>query len=313
MNAIVLDVLLALAAAAGPAPTDNPVLADLTQKGVAMPDGSAIKLRMPILTDGMDEEAQTKAITELAANKKTTYERFTEKNSAAPHWLDIRTVRGKGDGVIRTIDLGFIAYGDWDTFTSKKFGESIFKAAEKSDKKSILSRSGYLNDEEMAKRGLTASKGKIESRYFYTTFTLFDMAEVSATRYAVLTKTPSSYLLAARIDPQFADDPEFPNQWRSVERDATAELVYGKKQPYSGAGFYAKVTRLTKPDGAIFVEYHSAFNEPKGWFDGGNVLRSKVPTIVEHQVKQFRGRLAKASAAAKAAAQPAVVQPAAAG
>jgi hypothetical protein len=119
---------------------------------------------------------------------------------------------------------------------------------------------------------------------------------VSATRYALLTRKPASVVLACKVDPRFEKDAEYPNGWRSIERDAAAQLVYGPKQPYSGAGFYVRITKLAKPAGAIFVEYHSAFWEPKGWFDGENLLRAKLPTIANHEVKQFRGKWAKASA-----------------
>ena len=56
-----------------------------------------------------------------------------------------------------------------------------------------------------------------------------------------------------------------------------------------------KITRLSQPAGTIFVEYHSVFHEPKGWFDGENLLRAKLPTIAQFQVQQFRGKLARAS------------------
>ena len=101
---------------------------------------------------------------------------------------------------------------------------------------------------------------------------LFDMVEVSATRYAVLTKTPRSITLAAQVDPRFVGDEQYPNQWRAVTKDAVGKIVFGSPQPYAGAGFYVKATRLELPKDAIFVEYHSVFQEPAGWFEGQNTL-----------------------------------------
>jgi hypothetical protein len=135
----------------------------------------------------------------------------------------------------------------------------------------------------------------MEQRYFYTTFKLFDEVEVSATRQAVLTKSPGSLLLAARLDPRFLDDAEYPNQWRSIDAGAAGVPVLGPKQPYRGAGFYVKITRLQRPAGAIFIEYHGAFDEPYGWFQGENRLRSKLPLVADHEVKQFRIKLGLAS------------------
>jgi hypothetical protein len=49
-----------------------------------------------------------------------------------------------------------------------------------------------------------------------------------------------------------------------------------------------KLTRLREPAGAVFVEGHVIFAEPKGWFDGENVLRSKLPLGVQNQVRALR-------------------------
>ena len=57
-----------------------------------------------------------------------------------------------------------------------------------------------------------------------------------------------------------------------------------------------KLTRLADPDGAVFVEYHGVYNEPSGWFPGEeNLLRSKLPLVVQQEVKQFRVKLSNAS------------------
>jgi hypothetical protein len=289
------------AGAAPAAPQTNPILLDLIGKGVAMPDGSFVKLPPPVLPDGLDADAQAEALTKILP-PRVSLEQFTQKSSSAPHALKIRTVRGKGeDATFRTIDLGFVAHGRWETLNSEKFGDNFLKAKEKerdeANQKRTVSKSGFLTKEEMAQRGLsvTAPSG-MEQRFFYTTFTLFDEVEVSATRDAILTKSPKSAILAARLDPRFLDDAEYPNQWRSIGRDAAANPVLGPKQPYAGAGFYVKITQLEQPADAIFIEYHGAFHEPLGWFQGEAKLRARLPLVAEHEVKQFRIKLGKASA-----------------
>ena len=155
---------------------------------------------------------------------------------------------------------------------------------------------GFLTDKEMANRKLKSVTEKHwGDRYFYSTFSLFDMVEVRATRYAVLSETPDGVVVAGRIDPRFAKDPKYPNQWRAIDKDALGNPVLGPKQPYSGTGFYVKVTRLKSPKDAIFFEFHSAYNEPYGWFNGAPTLSSKVGTITRFKVKDFRIKLARAS------------------
>jgi hypothetical protein len=55
-----------------------------------------------------------------------------------------------------------------------------------------------------------------------------------------------------------------------------------------------KVTRLVEPAGALFVEYHLVFVEPRAWFGGANLLRSKVPILAQSEVRAFRRELARA-------------------
>ena len=296
MNALFCNVLFAVIAADGSAAVENPVLVELVQKGVATPDGTAIKLPAATMTDGLDAEAQTAAITK-SLPPRVTMEQFFEKNSSAPIALKVKTVRSD-DATFRTIDLGFVAHGRWGTLLSDKFSENMFKTKkqENEEKGQTVSKLGFLTPEEMQSRKLVpVVKDGMEERFFYTTFRLFDLVEVSATRRTVVTKTPESAVLAARIDSRFAADPDFPNRWRSLERGAAANLIFGKPQPYTGAGFYVKATRLAKPQGTVFVEYHSAFHEPKAWFDGENTLRAKLPVIVQSEVKQFRGKFGRAS------------------
>jgi hypothetical protein len=49
-----------------------------------------------------------------------------------------------------------------------------------------------------------------------------------------------------------------------------------------------KVTRLAEPVGALFVEQHVVFAEPAGWFDGANLLRPKLPLVIQGKVRAMR-------------------------
>ena len=45
----------------------------------------------------------------------------------------------------------------------------------------------------------------------------------------------------------------------------------------------------------MFIECHMIFDEPRGWFGGANLLRSKLPLAVQEEVRNFRRRLSAAS------------------
>ena len=63
---------------------------------------------------------------------------------------------------------------------------------------------------------------------------------------------------------------------------------------YSDAALYLKVTRLHEPRGALFGEGHVVFTEPYGWFEGANLLRSKLPPAIQQVVRDLRRELLKA-------------------
>ena len=81
----------------------------------------------------------------------------------------------------------------------------------------------------------------------------------------------------------------------AIERDQLGKTKLGPPTPYAGLGGYIKVTGLHEPAGALLVECHAVFDEPQGWFDGKNLLRSKLPLVVQENVRTFRRKLAKVS------------------
>jgi hypothetical protein len=307
MNAIAFQIVAALISS-GPAVPENPLLNDLVTKGVTMPDGHIVQLPPPFMTEGMTAAEQREVIKDVVKKDralKGDVKPFLEKNSGAP--ISLRLVRIQSDpnttggtDSIRKIDICFVVYGDWDVLTGKGFSDSILKPAKAKTKGggTDVLKSGYLNVGELAARHLTTrSTPDLKEYFLYTTFKLFDEVQIDATRFGVATKTPTGVVVAAAVDPRFAKDKQFPILWRPIERDAGGNPVLGPPQPYSGAGFYAKVTRLVEPTNAIFVEYHSAFYEPGDWFGAANVnkLPSELKKIIPYQVTQFRKKLAAAT------------------
>ena len=43
----------------------------------------------------------------------------------------------------------------------------------------------------------------------------------------------------------------------------------------------------------MFCEQHVIFAEPTGWFDGANLLRSKLPAAVQNNVRTMRREWAR--------------------
>lgn len=277
---------------------ENPVFEELVEKGVMMSDGKAYKLPRPVLTDALDAASQRAAIEKIAGGRYKV-EDLMLKTSSAPVMTKFRTLKAAEDesATIRAIDVWFVAHGKWETLNSKEFLDSLAKGKDTEGENRMVSKTGFLTDEEMQKRKLKLDmpEGQ-EAKFVYSTFSLFEQVEVSSTRYAVVIRGNSDLLAAGRIDLRFDKDADYPNQWRPILRDAAANISFGEPQPYTGAGAYARITRLAEPADAIFVEGHIVFEEPYGWFEGGNLLRSKAPVMIQQRVKIFRSKLGIASA-----------------
>ena len=277
----------------------NPIFDDLIASGVETSNDGRIKLPPPIMPDGLDAAEQRKAI-ERAAAGRYSVERIMQKSFYAPTVVQVRSRKRASEKgpVVRAVDLWFVVHGDWDVLTSKDFLETMTGTGSDGGdgEQDVVSQSGALSDEEMAKRRLTAAAGDgYEERFVYTTFSLFERVELSATRLAGLSRGENSWLAASRIDRRFDEDPDYPNRWRPLLRNAQAEIKPGKSRPFLHAGGYAKITRLEKPANAIFIECHLVYEEDYGWFDGANLVRQKTPLIVREKVRALRRKLAVAT------------------
>jgi hypothetical protein len=272
----------------------NPVFEELLEKGITMSDGKAYKLPSPSMHEGLTLAEQKAVIEKIAKSKNYSYEDLMDERTAAPVVISIRPLKEADEksSAIREIDLWFVAHGKWETLNSKEFLDSLSKTKKGENKNEVVSKSGFLTDAEMKKRGLElASTPEREMKFIYATFSLFDQVEVSATRLAVATRSKTSLLGAAKMDPRFLEDAEYPNRWRPILRDAGGDIAYGKPHPYTGGGAYAKVTKLHEPVEGIFVECHLVYEEPYGWFEGGEMLNSKLPIVVKSRVRSFRSKL----------------------
>ncbi len=276
--------------------SENSVFKELVERGVKTSDGTAFKLPPPILADGLDA-ARQKAALQKVADVRSPVEELVKKSYYAPVVVKVRTVKSsEGEGpAVRTVDVWFVAHGGWDILTSKDFLESALKTKDEGKNRVVL-KSGILTDREMAARKLSATtKDGYEERFVYTTFWLFERVELSVTRFSALTRGKDFVLAAARLDPRFAEDPDYPNRWQPLLRDERAEIELGPAQPFTAAGGYAKITRLVEPAEAVLVECHLVYEEAYGWFDGANLVRQKAPPMVQEKVKTFRRKLALAS------------------
>jgi hypothetical protein len=274
----------------------NPVYEQLTRQGVILPKGSPIKLPAPTVRDGLDAAAQRKAIQSIADERKPV-ESLLQKRLDAPFVLktyDDKTSSAAG-GTGKRLDLYFVVYGDLKKIADEGFwGDEDAGPEDQPDPNDAQFTGKLLTPEELKERRIEPllSSGVTEN-YGTAEIQLFNRVRIRGTTRSVETKADESVTYASILDPRFASDKKYPNQWQSVVRDEAGKLQYGTLKPYAGLGSYAKATQLKEPEGAIFLEYHLVYDEPVGWFGGAGVIRSKLPIVVKDNVKKLRRKLAE--------------------
>ncbi len=276
---------LAAASSSEPKEAANPLYEALRKEGLTLGGDKKVPLPSPWMADGLDVAKQREILQTLVA-KRFRVEEFTAKLGTAPHFHRIRKIAAEGPSPPSlVVDIAFVAHGSLDTVADPDFLEKLHK---KSKDRHIH----LLTAEELEKRKLKVeSKPRCEERYSHGTFTILDRVELRAALHSVVTRRGDSLLAATRVDPRFADDADYSNRWRKISFDDEGQRQFGPAHPYSGAGGYLKVTRLHEPAGALFLEYHLVYSEPKGWFNDADPLTPKLPAIIQSEVRSFRREL----------------------
>jgi hypothetical protein len=257
-------------------------------------------LPLPSLPDGLDAAAQRKVLESIAGDRPIDL--FLRKGVSAPVIFESGDMEASTDagGNGKFVKFWFVVYADL-----KKVADEGFWSGQKKDGDS--DEAPNPNDAQFSGKLLESTElqtrniepiisADVVENYGSFDVQLFNRVRVRGVTRAVQTQTPESIIYAAVLDPKFAGDAKYPNEWQSIERDDAGKLQYGPWKPYQGLGAYAKATELGEPKGAILVEYHMLFDEPQGWFRGANVIRSKLPIIVQDNVKKLRRKLAEKQA-----------------
>jgi hypothetical protein len=286
--------LLGLTTAADPqAPADphlraNPVYEKLCQTGLKV---NGMQAKLPLPTFASDEPAEQKATLRKLAGDMYDLDELTRNSVVAPYILKINELKDPNakDGQPRDncyqLDLWFVAHSSLDKFDAKDMEKRLIQ----------LSRGDIaiqlLKAEELKARGIRAPESDHE-RYSHSSYTLLDRVELKMTTRQFWSQTDKSVLLAGQSDERFLKDKMYPNQWRSIDKTEDPPKL-GPVEPYAHTiGSYQKVMKLAEPPGALLIEYHGIFIEPAGWFRGTNLLRSKLPLLIQSEVRTFRREVA---------------------
>lgn len=268
----------------------NEILQSLTTTGVEISSGESLKLPEPVLADNLNAPAQRKQI-EAIAEGRNSYEALTRRAVVAPFVLKISPDSAEQKRQGKQVDLYFVAYGDLKKINNDELFTGQINLSPGDEKSENAGWAKLLTNEELTKRGLPLAQQPADPRYIASELTLLDKVRLSTLTRSVKNSSDNSVLIATQLvtDKNNQDL----NLWRAITRDDSGSRQTGTPQAYSGLGGYLKATKLVEPEGAVFIELHVAFAEPPAWFNGANLLGSKLPIVAQDSVRKLRRNLEK--------------------
>ncbi|MDR3638720.1 MAG: hypothetical protein P4L84_33245 [Isosphaeraceae bacterium] len=265
----------------------------LLENGLTL-EQTRLEFPPPALRDGMSAEEQ-RASLEKIAGSSARLDELVRDSVAAPFLLKLRDETTKDGDLIRRGDLFFAVHADFraidpDALTRRGTEEKPVEAG------NMRFVSRVLTDGERHARGFEGA-GKSREWFVHLKGRLLDRIAVEATDRITSTGSDESWVIASRTEPKFDEDHEFPNSWRSLDVKGGGDASAAHR--YAGGGSYVKISKLAAPAGALFVEAHFAFTEPRAWFDGAPILRSKLSLVAQDQIRRLRRELAQAKSKSK--------------
>jgi len=282
--------LLGLSPGEMPPHQANPVYQALIDRGTAI-EGTQVELSRPRLADGLSADRQRALLKELAGSQSEA-EELARASVTAPFILKVHDEKTTSGDLIRLGDLWFVVHAGLDSIDPEQF------AGRAGDSKPVEAgnmrfSSHLLKEEELTSRGISLLEPKEPAHewYLHLTGRLLDRIHVEETDRVTASRSAESWIIASAREPRFDRDREYPNGWTSITGKATPDRA--QLHPYPGGASYIKITNLTAVPGALLVESHFAFAEPRAWFDGAPILRSKIALVAQDRIRALRRDLAK--------------------
>ena len=275
--------LLALGQAADASSAD-PLYREALERGLVV-EGVEVKLPAPILRAGMpeaDRRAALKGAIDLPIDE------FLRDSPNAPFKLKLRDVPYPG-GVVRVVDLWFAVHASLDELDLDQLaGKGDQETTEEVGNMRFSART--LTDADLKARSIVPPVGGLDRRAFSKGI-LLDKVEVSSVNHIVASKANGALVIASRTDPAFDQDAAFPNRWTLLPGPGAKKGTTPPKV-YVGSVGYTRVDPVSEKPSILLVESHLAFAEPKGWFNGASILRSKIGLIAQDQIRKLRREIA---------------------
>jgi hypothetical protein len=271
-----------------PAHSANAAYHAIVSEGVSVA-GKKTTVPEPRLPDGRSADEQ-RAILKAIAGSDQAVEEFLRPSVTAPFVLRTSDESTAEGDLVRHARLWFAVQARLDSIDpailAKRSGDG--RPFEAGNMRFSLKT---LNPAQLKAAGISSeSAARGTSEWFvHMSGRLLDRIAVEETDQITASRSDESWIIASRPERRFDQDKEFPNQWSAIgDRDGA-----GETKRYAGGAGYVKITRLAIKPETLFVEAQFYFVEPRAWFDGAPILRSKIGLVAQDRIRALRRELAK--------------------
>jgi hypothetical protein len=276
---------------------DNALYRELRTKGATL-GGQGVVLPAPTLRARADAAEEHKVLETVSGGPREIDAFMTDDKTATVVMKSHDLVSDKGVVCVR--DVWFVIRSKLEKIDPER-GMSGNTGTHPSTEGDMKITSEPIPVKVLALRGITPQKSDtVQELYVSEVGELFKEVFVEATNHVLATRDDDSWVIAFRTDPTFNDDPKLGNRWRPMN-DRGKIRVLGKEAPYEGGCGYTKLTKLNSYPGALLVETHFAFWQPREWFGKSTKLLSKLPAAAKGHVLRVREELRKTKETAKPA------------
>jgi hypothetical protein len=288
-GALLLVVMAASGDGVEPAHGRNAVYVRALEKGVEF-EGETVTLPAPKIVDKQSADQERAALKAIAGSDRGADELLRD-SVTAPYILKVRDVK-TASGTIRVADVWFVIHAELNAVDPKEAADRV--SGGEVEAGNMAFRTKLLNADQARGEGVDVGPKQegVETWFAHIEGRLLDRIAIDVTNRVTATNSGDSIVVASWTDPAFKKNGSPRNSWAPIGKSASANEAE-KPRPYQGGISYGKISRLAVKPKALLVELHTAFVEPKGWFDGEPILRSKFSVIAQSEIRSLRRELLK--------------------
>ncbi len=272
---------------AEPATADRTDLAAiLTEHGVEVAEGVWSPLPTALVRLGVGDDEQS--LHELAG--VAGWDRFVEDAVTAPVTVVIEAVTAGDRRLGHRVRTAFVLHAALEKVQGEEAVKKTFGLEE--DSKGATAKP--LAAADLSAVGIEPD-GSGHEQFLFVEVPLLNRVKVRGVVRAEKHETPDGVQVAWEFDPRFGNEPRWRATWTRIEENELGGRIEGEPQPYKGCGGVVTVRKLAAEGGSgdvLVVESRMVICEPEAWFQGSNLLRSKIPLTSQEGVRVLRRKLA---------------------